>query len=483
MIIYLKFLLALLVVLMLSVNIPSGVNAAEDMWVKVTSPNGGESLKAGETYKITWDTSANIDKVAIGYTQGPGHLDWVEFHMDNTKSYDWKVFVGNTTRTQFKIEIIAYDTGVGSVTDYSDNYFTVIQAPTATPFPTPTSQPTPTSSYRPPATVPPGSSTGNGQNNQTFVPVIIREQIIQPVIIQNTWLSISDIALPSQYYFPNSKTTDLKKIKNPKQTADFTIDTKVGFTFVFSETLDLTKQSNLQAIDAISKLWEISPEQVWIKEEWWEDYDITSPIDVTYKNSNLTLFAPEIKRENSVTPAQASDKKTQQVLRVKTGEIKFQIKDGAKLKIVPRATIEADEKLTTDLTSTKFKAQSSHKNLTYFAKTNGKMYPLEVKDFDDKTGKFYLELKGYEKGNNFVQFYYTKEKDTVPSQIKEINLTYGPGLFAEWKDKGKIGVIVILALLFGFAARDMKKVSPAGKKILEVPLPPYHPSLARKKSR
>jgi hypothetical protein len=55
------------------------------------------------------------------------------------------VYVGNTANTQFKIDIIGYDTGVGSSSDVSDNNFTVLR-PTPTPTHTPTPTPTSTSS-------------------------------------------------------------------------------------------------------------------------------------------------------------------------------------------------------------------------------------------------------------------------------------------------------------------------------------------------
>lgn len=105
-------------------------------WVTLVAPNGGEVMTEGEVYRITWQSSANIDKVTLGYKSCPSCLDWIVSNIPNTGYYDWTVNVGNTTNTQFTIEIIAYETGYGSTIDYSDAAFTVYQAPI-----TPTSTP------------------------------------------------------------------------------------------------------------------------------------------------------------------------------------------------------------------------------------------------------------------------------------------------------------------------------------------------------
>lgn len=96
-----------------------------DRYMTVTSPNGGETLTAGQNYRIIWDSSDNIDKVWLGYSFGVGSLDWIATDLDNTGSYDWKVDIGNTTNTQLKIRVIGFETGVGSADDESDNFFTV----------------------------------------------------------------------------------------------------------------------------------------------------------------------------------------------------------------------------------------------------------------------------------------------------------------------------------------------------------------------
>jgi hypothetical protein len=117
------------------------------MSIQLLQPNGGEVLTVVSVYRITWNSTSNIDQVSIGYKACDSCLGWIANNIPNTGYYDWNVFVGNTTNTQFKIYIIGYDTGVGSISDVSDNDFTVLQPTpspthTATPSKAPTVTPT-----------------------------------------------------------------------------------------------------------------------------------------------------------------------------------------------------------------------------------------------------------------------------------------------------------------------------------------------------
>ncbi len=93
--------------------------------VTITSPNGGECLTKGTSSTITWTTSSNIDKVTIFYLSSLGTIGTIASNIPNTGSYSWNVNVGNTINTQFKIEVLGYQTGMGSVSDTSDSLFTV----------------------------------------------------------------------------------------------------------------------------------------------------------------------------------------------------------------------------------------------------------------------------------------------------------------------------------------------------------------------
>jgi alpha-tubulin suppressor-like RCC1 family protein len=113
-----------------------------NLWVAITSPNGGEIWSVGTTHTITWDNSPNIDMITIGYKTCPSCLSWIANNIPNTGSYDWYVSV--PPGTQYIIEVIAYDVGVGSIVDLSDAPFTVAGPPTSTPTVTRTKTPTST---------------------------------------------------------------------------------------------------------------------------------------------------------------------------------------------------------------------------------------------------------------------------------------------------------------------------------------------------
>jgi hypothetical protein len=124
-----------------SVTVTPTHTPPSSMFVQVTDPNGGEILNVGNTHRITWDSTPDIDKVSLGYKSCDSCLDWIATNIPNTGYYDWNVFVGTPLNTQYKIYIIGYDTGTGSISDTSDEYFTVLQP---TPTPTYTRTPTPT---------------------------------------------------------------------------------------------------------------------------------------------------------------------------------------------------------------------------------------------------------------------------------------------------------------------------------------------------
>jgi len=126
---------------------------------QILTPNGGESLQNGEVYRITWDSSPNIDKITLGYSVGVGSFNEISSLIPNIGYYDWTVSAGNlgsSISKQIKIKMLAYDSGVGQVEDESDDFFTVYKnMPTPSipqggiETPTPTEEPTPTPTPEP----------------------------------------------------------------------------------------------------------------------------------------------------------------------------------------------------------------------------------------------------------------------------------------------------------------------------------------------
>jgi hypothetical protein len=99
--------------------------------IKLTSPDGGETLTSGSTHTITWQTNATIRPVAsvkLFRTMNSGST-WTlikTFLTGNPNSYNWKVPSVTVPKTQCKVKVVLRDSGgvtVGS--DVSDGVFTI----------------------------------------------------------------------------------------------------------------------------------------------------------------------------------------------------------------------------------------------------------------------------------------------------------------------------------------------------------------------
>ena len=217
-----------------STNTPAPTSTPSGLWLTVTAPNGGEVMTVGNVYTITWQSSPNINSIMIGYSGCTGCLNWIVTGIPNTGSYSWTVNVGNTSNTQFKIEIIGYQTGVGSVTDYSDAPFTVLPAATptftstsSTPSNTPTlaSTLTPTSTYAGPWIV--TSNADDGQAVPANCPSAsncrLRDAILDTLSSSNKvitfapGLSGQTITLSSSTLMAGSVTIDASGLASPIQ--------------------------------------------------------------------------------------------------------------------------------------------------------------------------------------------------------------------------------------------------------------------------
>jgi len=121
------------VVLILSA---STAHAADDSFIKLTSPNGGEVFQGGNDYQITWEQQG-IDSVSLYWSPEPYVASYITSNLKvdpeaTTGSFTWHIpseFNLFEKYPQFKINAIAYKIGTRSVTDESDNYFTINPAP------------------------------------------------------------------------------------------------------------------------------------------------------------------------------------------------------------------------------------------------------------------------------------------------------------------------------------------------------------------
>lgn len=111
--------------------------------ITVTSPNGGETWKVGETHDITW-TSSGIDNVAIGIfgydsagtRKNPGTIYGGASAAGGKYSWtipsDYAIFAN---KERVKIYLLGYGANVpiatSTIHDFSDNYFSIAPAQTA----------------------------------------------------------------------------------------------------------------------------------------------------------------------------------------------------------------------------------------------------------------------------------------------------------------------------------------------------------------
>jgi hypothetical protein len=92
--------------------------------IRVTSPNGGETLSGGSSYTITWESTGDIANVALEYSTDDG-FNWNPISattniVPNTGSYTWTVPVTSSSRCRVRVRDLDNDP-----TDQSDSVFTI----------------------------------------------------------------------------------------------------------------------------------------------------------------------------------------------------------------------------------------------------------------------------------------------------------------------------------------------------------------------
>ncbi|WP_233591320.1 lamin tail domain-containing protein [Corallococcus sp. AB011P] len=96
-------------------------SAAQPGSVKVTAPNGGETLNAGQTFNITW-TSSNVSQVNITYTlDGTVWRSVASGLTASTGRYVWTVPSESSTAVRVRVA----DAARADVADVSDGAFTL----------------------------------------------------------------------------------------------------------------------------------------------------------------------------------------------------------------------------------------------------------------------------------------------------------------------------------------------------------------------
>jgi hypothetical protein len=95
--------------------------------LSLSYPNGGQVLQANQIYRITW----RANKVArVGITlikESSKETEWIAKDVSGSAGkYDWKVFVWQEPRQDYKIAVFEYPWQEGNLIDYSKNDFTIL---------------------------------------------------------------------------------------------------------------------------------------------------------------------------------------------------------------------------------------------------------------------------------------------------------------------------------------------------------------------
>lgn len=109
-------------------NTPTPTAIPVSPFVKVTSPNGGESFKVGNSVTVTWDTNMNLGGCEMQTIDSNNSGTVVGSNVDVTRrSINWTATIGNTSleERQLKIYMICHDFNGGTQFARSENYFTV----------------------------------------------------------------------------------------------------------------------------------------------------------------------------------------------------------------------------------------------------------------------------------------------------------------------------------------------------------------------
>lgn len=112
------------------------ITPTPSMYITVTSPNNGEVWTNGETHRITWNSSADIDHVQIEEADSSGLLSGqiTSGLIPNTGYYDWTIADNVSKDRQAKIIIYGVVNNYVKVQNVS-NTFTILQQPSPTPIP------------------------------------------------------------------------------------------------------------------------------------------------------------------------------------------------------------------------------------------------------------------------------------------------------------------------------------------------------------
>ncbi|MDP8315183.1 MAG: Ser-Thr-rich GPI-anchored membrane family protein [Candidatus Celaenobacter antarcticus] len=94
-------------------------------FIKVTSPNGGETWHMGTPYNITWDDNISSNVKIELYKSGSFYRT-LSSSTASDGTYNWSIPTDLAESSSYKVKITS--TSNSSLYDYSNNYFTIVEA-------------------------------------------------------------------------------------------------------------------------------------------------------------------------------------------------------------------------------------------------------------------------------------------------------------------------------------------------------------------
>ena len=414
--------------------------AAIDGHLRIITPNGGETYTEGDVVTIKWDASSNIDKIMLGWSTGPGSLNWIATSMPNTGSYTWKVDVGNTTRTSFLIDITGYETGKGSLSDKSDGYFTVNQKseypPAPEPMPEPKPEPLPTPEPKPVTTQQPASNPA--PQNTTIN------------IQQTTIVSITQIEINQNYYFEGSKSTNLSKI-DPAHVDNFTLDRIDLMYFSFLGETDLSTNNAVETFEELDDMVYMDYFYFWFSWEFWILFD--TDVEATFYDTAKTIpaDAPVTINDQKLAPDEykiAINDSGEKKVTIAPEVINKYVKEGEKVKIAIKPSLEVniqpEQKITVDNNKFVLQGSVSDAKAKVIASFNGEKIELFIEE--DSTFSKTLNL---DQGNNAIKILAYNQAEEEPFSEIEGIIEYQPAQESPINSKTIIVLIIAVIIIAG----------------------------------
>jgi hypothetical protein len=284
-------------------------------------------------------------------------------------------------------------------------------------------------------------------------------------------LTYQTLVIWKTFQFDGSHTTDLSKVTDLTQVKDFTLDTKEGFQFTFTDTLNFRDPTTLAAMNAIADNWTYESWFVWIHIEWWVTYRIQSPIQVTYNKPELTGFTPIIEKVEErngtriiVTPKPSTTPRpAPQIAKSSQGAVVLALSDATPIKIVPQVILDGAAKENTSQAAMTLSGKTSHSNLVFQLSQNGTETTVSPK-IDPKTGTFTVPVTDLVEGVNYLELRYRLPEDKAMIVAGKKAITYRKTFWERYGTTILMGFGAIALCALGFFGRGLLEKTTAMQK-------------------